>query len=403
LLESGVKAKQMRVGLDGLPLTSLKTGVGHYTFELARAMASVKPSSSFALIYPSTYPSIKLVQSGLEATLPDNLKLERVRVGPFGRHWWSVGLPRYIRRRRVELFHGTNYDVPLWRRCATVLTIHDLSHLLHPETHERRAVRRARRRLPLMARTADAIITPTASVRRDVCEHLKANPEKVFAIPESARACFRPLTFADTADVRRRLGIGDNFLLAVGTLEPRKNLSVLVNAFEEAMRTRPENNTQLVIAGGRGWLSGTLFAVIEKSPVRDRILLTDYLHDEDLRALYASCRAFIYPSIYEGFGLPPLEAMACGAPVIASRIPAIEETTGGAALLFDPRSVGELAQKILELLDDEDGENARRALATAGQRRAAEFSWENTARLTWNVYEEALRRFRAANSLEYKL
>jgi glycosyltransferase involved in cell wall biosynthesis len=403
LLESGVKAKQMRVGLDGLPLTSLKTGVGHYTFELARAMASVEPSSSFALIYPSTYPPIKLVQSGLEATLPDNLKLERARVGPLGRHWWSVGLPRYIRRRRVELFHGTNYDVPLWRRCATVLTIHDLSHLLHPETHERRAVRRARRRLPLMARTADAIITPTESVRRNVCEHLKANPAKVFAIPESARACFRPLTFADTADVRRRLGIGDNFLLAVGTLEPRKNLSVLVNAFEEAMRTRPENNTQLVIAGGRGWLSRTLFAVIEKSPVRDRILLTDYLHDEDLRALYASCRAFIYPSIYEGFGLPPLEAMACGAPVIASRIPAIEETTCGAALLFDPRSVGELAQKILELLDDEDGENARRALATAGQRRAAEFSWENTARLTWNVYEEALRRFRAANSLEYKL
>jgi glycosyltransferase involved in cell wall biosynthesis len=381
----------MRVSLDGLPLTSIKTGVGHYTFELACALARIEPSSTFEIVYPSTYPSITLVEEG--RALPDNLKAIRVPVGPVARHWWSAGLPRYIRRSKLDLFHGTNFDIPLWRRCATVLTIHDLSHLLHPETHEKRSVSRARRRLPLMARTADVIITPTESVRRAVCERLRTSPEKVFAIPEAARACFCPLTFAETEGVRRRLGIDGDFLLTVGTLEPRKNLSVLLNAFEEVIRARPQSNTLLVIAGGRGWLSGPLFAAIERSPARDRILLTDYLHDEDLRALYGSCQAFIYPSIYEGFGLPPLEAMACGAPVIASRIPAIEETTGGAALLFDPRSVGELAQKILELLDDEDGENARRALATAGQRRAAEFSWERTARLTWSVYETALQRF----------
>ena len=382
----------MRVGLDGLPLTSLKTGVGHYTFELARALASAEASSSFAIVYPSTYPPISLIESAEEAPFPDNLKLERVRVGSLGRHWWSTGLPRYVRRRKVELFHGTNYDVPLWRQCATVLTIHDLSHQLHPETHERRSVRRARRRLPVMARAADAIITPTESVRREVCEQLKTAPEKVFAIPEAARACFRPLAFAETEEARQNLGIGDDFLLAVGTLEPRKNLSLLVSAFEEVSRARSEGNTQLVIAGGRGWLSAPFFAAIEKSPARSRILLTDYLHDEDLRALYASCRAFIYPSLYEGFGLPPLEAMACGAPVIASRIPAIAETTGGAARLFDPGNVDELTQNILELLADE---NARRKLSTAGQQRAAEFSWANTARLTWKVYEDALRRFRS--------
>ncbi|HEX9424278.1 MAG TPA: glycosyltransferase family 1 protein [Pyrinomonadaceae bacterium] len=380
----------MRIGLDGLPLTSLKTGVGHYTFELARSLARAEPSSSFEIIYPSTYPPIDLIENGTVATLPDNIGLERVRVGLVGRHWWSAGLPRYLRRRKVGLFHGTNYDIPLWRPCATVLTIHDLSHRLYSETHERRSVRRARRRLPLIARAADAIITPTESVRREVCEHLKTSRQKVFAIPEAARACFRPLAFSETAEERQRLGIGDDFLLAVGTLEPRKNLLVLVKAFEGVTRARPQSNTELVIAGGRGWLSGPLFAAIDRSPARHRIFLTDYLHDEDLRALYASCRAFIYPSIYEGFGLPPLEAMACAAPVIASRTPALEETTGGAALLFDPQNADELAQKILELLADE---NARRKLSTAGQQRAAEFSWANTARLTWNVYEEALRRF----------
>src|SRR6185295_2983599 len=283
---------EMRIGLDGLPLTAAKTGVGHYTFELARALASTEPSGQFEIVYPSNYRPIQPDEPG-SPPLPPNLKLNRVRVGPLGRYWWSAGLPRYLRRSKLELFHGTNYDVPLWRRSATVLTIHDLSQLLHPETHEQRSVRRARRRLPLMSRTADAIITPTESVRRDVCEVLKVSASKVFAIPEAARACFHPLAFAETANTRARLGIGDDFLLTVGTLEPRKNLDVLVTAFAEFASARPQSKTQLVIAGGRGWLSGPLFDAIKNSPVQDRIVLTDYLHDEDLRALYSSCRAFV--------------------------------------------------------------------------------------------------------------
>jgi glycosyltransferase involved in cell wall biosynthesis len=384
----------MYLGIDGLPLTAAKTGVGHYTYELAQSLAGVAPSSQIEILYPSTYPFIKPGEND-SAALPANLTFNRVQVGPLGRHWWSVGLPRYVRRSKLELFHGTNYDVPLWRRCATVLTIHDLSQLLHSETHEKRSVRRARRRLPQMARVADTIITPTESVRSDVCEVLKVSRDKVFAIPEAARACFRPLAFAETAAVRDRLGIGDYFLLTVGTLEPRKNLAILVNAFAEVTNSRPQDGLQLVIAGGRGWLSGPLFQAIKKSLVRDRIVLTEYLHDDDLQALYSSCRAFVYPSIHEGFGLPPLEAMACGAAVIASRIPALEETTGGAALLFDPHNLAELTSSIIELLNNE---NMRRELSAAGQRRAAELSWENTARLTWNVYEEALRRFRKVDA-----
>ena len=382
--------KEMHIGLDGLPLTEPKTGVGHYTFELARAIARVEPGSAFELLYPSNYPLIRFAADSAGNSLPENLKLKRALVGPLGRYWWSNGLPRYVRRNKIELFHGTNYDVPLWRRCATVLTIHDLSLLLHPETHRQRSVRRGRRRLPLMARTADAIITPTESVRREVYEYLEIDKEKVFAVPEAARDCFHLLALADSEAARRRLGVGDNFILAVGTLEPRKNLTVLLTAFEQALHARSMEDFQLVIAGGHGWLSGPLLAAIEKSVARERIILTDYLDDENLRALYASCRAFVYPSLYEGFGLPPLEAMACGAPVIASRIPALVETSGGAAWLFDPHDAGELTQQILDLLGDE---NSRQALARAGQRRASEFSWERTARATWSVYEYALRRF----------
>jgi glycosyltransferase involved in cell wall biosynthesis len=380
----------MSIALDGLPLTTPKTGVGHYTFELALALAARAPANEFELVYPSSYPTIELHANPAASVLPQNLKLERVPVGPLARHWWSNGLPRYVRRNSIELFHGTNYDVPLWRRCPSVLTIHDLSLLLHPETHQKRSVRRARRRLPLMARTADAIIVPTECVRAEVCEHLKILREKVFAIPEAARASFRPTDAAQAAAVRQRLGVRENFLLAVGTIEPRKNLLLLLSAFEALKRIQPDSDLQLVIAGGHGWLSGPLFEALEKSPARNRILLTDYLHDDDLRGLYSSCRAFVYPSIYEGFGLPPLEAMACGAPVIASRIPTLIETLGSAARFFDPRSSEQLVESIIQVTTDHD---LRQGLIIAGLRQAEKFSWERTAQATLEVYEVARKNF----------
>jgi len=242
-----------------------------------------------------------------------------------------------------------------------------------------------------MARAANAVIVPTASVRAEVCEHLRLSPEKVFAVPEAARACFRPMDLEATEDVRQRLGIGADFLLTVGTIEPRKNLRTLISAFQEVASRQSGLTLQLVIAGNRGWLSEPLFDVLEKSPMRKRIVLTGYLNDQELCALYASCRAFVYPSIYEGFGLPPLEAMTCGAPVITSRIPALEETTGGAAILFNPSSDKDLARSISAITEHE---NAREKLVAAGLRQAAKFSWGQTAQTTLGVYDEALRRFR---------
>src|SRR6185295_13349847 len=165
-----------------------------------------EPAVCFEITYPSTYPPLTLAASDDNREPPGNLKVVRVPVGPLGRHWWSIGLPGYIRRERLDLFHGTNYDVPLRPRCATVLTIHDLSQLIHPETHPRRSVNRARRRLPLMARTADAIIVPTETVRREVLEHFKLPAGDVFAIREAARRSFRPVPPAETDAVRKRLG-----------------------------------------------------------------------------------------------------------------------------------------------------------------------------------------------------
>lgn len=373
----------MRIGIDGIPLASLRTGVGHYTFELARALSLVAPADRFELVSP-----LPLLDSVTEEIGQTSLHSVRLRLNTLLRPWWAVRLPLYIRQTGLDVFHGTNFDVPLWNRCATVATIHDLSLFLHQETHEKRLVRRARHRMPLMARNATMIITPSESVKREVCDFFGMSPEKVLAIPEAARPCFKPVPSAEAARLIRQFGIEDEFILFVGTIEPRKNLITLARAFAEILRTttlRP----QLVIAGRKGWLMGELFSYIKEMEASDRVRFIGYVPDDALSALYSSCSVCVYPSLYEGFGLPTLEAMACGAPVITSRTPALMETVGDAARLVDPKDVQALARTMTELLLDE---KARAELSSKGLRRAAQFSWEQTARQTLEVYREAISR-----------
>src|SRR5712691_8949121 len=314
----------MRIGLDGFPLLTPLTGVGHYTFELARALALLAPSDMFELVAPGPFPSS--IIEDIRRNGPANLRAVNTEANSIRRRrWWAVGLPLYLRKASLDLFHGTNYEVPLWSKRRSVLTIHDLSIFLHAGTHRADLARRARRRLPLMTRSASRIITPTESVKREVSERLKVDPEKIVVTLYAPRRGFQRMAWEEAAETKRRLGIEDEFLLFVGTIEPRKNLLMLVRAFDQIVR-HTSHRPQLVIAGAEGWLMDELMSFIRSSGISDRLRLTGYLTDEDLCALYSSCRVFVYPSLYEGFGLPPLEAMACGAPVIASNIATFQET-----------------------------------------------------------------------------
>ena len=344
----------MKIALDGMPLASQLTGVGHYTRELALNLAAVAPSDSFTFIEPR---------------------------GLLKRRWWSLGLPLHLLRNSFDLFHGTNYEIPLWSRRPTVVTIHDLSLLLHPEAHEERLVQRARWRLPLMAKAASRIITPSNSVKTEVCEAFEVSPEKVAVTPEAPRSVFRS---REDPELLRRFGIEGDFVLFVGTIEPRKNLRRLVEAFERLVRTT-SLSAKLLIAGGKGWLMDDFDSFIRQKGLEDRVCLTGYLQDEDLCTLYSACAAFVYPSLYEGFGLPPLEAMACGAPVITSRIPSLMETVGGAARLVDPNDTDDLARALAEMLSHE---HVREHYADLGRHHVKKFSWEQTARKTLDVYRQ---------------
>ena len=368
----------MRIGLDGIPLASAKTGIGHYTLELARALATIDPHDEFELVSPFAFNS-----SSFNEDLPANLKKIEARRRKF---WWAVGLPLYMRRSATSLFHGTNYEIPLLSRCPTILSIHDLSQLLYPQTHLAQSVRRARYRLPLMARAATKIITATEYVKKEVVQHLKVDPAKIAVTPYAPRRMFGPLSHSETDETRTRLGIEENFILFVGTIEPRKNLITLLRALSEILRTT-ELRPQLVIAGQEGWLTGETMNYVESERLGERVKFTGYITDEDLRALYACCTVCVYPSLYEGFGLPPLEAMASGAPVISSNVPSLSEAVGKAAQLVPPTDIQKLAQAIVEMIRNE---TKRSHFSRAGLYHASQFIWERTARLTLEIYRGCL-------------
>lgn len=366
--------------MDGTPLNQSLTGVGHYTLELAQALARIAPDDRFELVSP--LPSLHRPVS------PSNLHITQVSVNRLiRRFWWQAVLPLTIRRSRFSVFHGTNYSVPLRKVCPTVVTIHDLSLLLWPQTHQQHLVRRARFRLPLMARRADAIIVPSQSVKTEVCEHLGIHDSRITVIPEAPRSSFWQVPVEETVVVRRRLNIGDDFILFVGTIEPRKNLLTLVRAFEEIVRNGV-SQTQLVLVGNEGWLTDELQDFLRTADFRERVRFVGYLADDDLRALYSSCRVFVYPSLYEGFGLPLLEAMACGAPVITSDIPSVRETVGDVALLVSPTDVNELARSLIPLLENSAEREQRSA---AGKQHASKFSWGKAAAATLDVYQQVTR------------
>ena len=206
--------------------------------------------------------------------------------------------------------------------------------------------------------------------------------------PYAPREIFQPMPPPDCSRAQQNLGVDEDFILFVGTIEPRKNLVTLVRAFDKILRNT-SHRPQLVIAGGEGWLMDELHQLIGRTDFGDRIRFTGYVGDNDLRALYSSCKVLVYPSLYEGFGLPPLEAMACGAAVIAGNIPALQETLGANACLIDPLDSDALAKAIVGFLVDE---NQRQHFSSLGQGHAAQFTWERTARMTLDVYQRLLVR-----------
>ncbi|MCS6953883.1 MAG: glycosyltransferase family 1 protein [Bryobacterales bacterium] len=353
----------MKVAIDATPLTLAVGGLARYTEQLSLALAATFPGDRYVLLSDQPFP--------LPTGAPPNLQRGKGPGHPWERRWWLWGLERAMARHGIELFHGTHFEAPLLPRRPAVVTIHDLSPWLDAAWQPDAA--RVRRRAPLVLglRLSTMVITPTETVRRQVLERFRLPAARVVAVPLAAADCFRPQPGAPSPVP---------YFLCVGALEPRKNLATALAAWREL---RSDFAVELALVGK----PRPDFPVPGPEP---GLRLLGPLPDTELARLYRDAVALLYPSLYEGFGLPVLEAMQCGTPVLASRDPAVAEVAGGAALLLDPQDVRSWKEAMHALL-------LRPELASEwkqkGLARAAEFSWRRTAELTRAVYVEACRRF----------
>ena len=362
------------IGFDATPLQIAQhSGVGNYTAQLLAALVARDDARRYAL----------LANRALNGHTPQDTLGQVGRRFPNRSAWMQLALPRDLAALRPDVCHFTNSIAPLRAPCPIVVTLHDMSLFLYAPFHPVKSLLAVRSIVPAVARRAAAIITVSQHARRDIVALLHVPPEKVHVIYEAAAPQYRTIDdAAELARVRRKYQLLKPFVLYVGTIEPRKNLNRLVTAFAQARCRCP--NLELVLVGQLGWKYEALLKALEDLSLKHAVRMLGYVPDEDLPALYTLARLLAFPSVYEGFGLPIVEAMACGTPVLTSNCSSMAEIGTDAAWLVDPFDVEAMADGLLRLATDDD---LHAQLRAAGLVRAAQFSWRRAAEETVRVYD----------------
>ncbi len=296
-------------------------------------------------------------------------------------HLWMDGLVP-----DATLFHATEHLLPPFRGIPTVLTVHDLVFERYPQYHKPLNYWFLRATMPLFCHRATAIIAVSEATKRDLMASYSVPDGKITVIPEAAAPCFRPQDPRRVAEVRNAMGLPPRYILTVGTIEPRKNLVRLVQAVGPLFAADLIDG--LVIVGAKGWLYEGFYDELARCPWQNSVILPGFVPEEDLPAVYAGALLTVVPSLYEGFGLPVLEAMACGSPVCASDVASLPEVAGDAAAYFAPTDTEAMTACLRKVLSDGA---LRRTMVEAGLKRAAAYTWERTARETVALYERVIQ------------
>jgi glycosyltransferase involved in cell wall biosynthesis len=372
----------MHIAIDAHSVGTQLAGNETYAANLIEALADIDQSNQYTLYvtrqsavdrFANRWPNFQV-----KRTLP-HAPLVRI----------PLTLSRELRRHPVDLLH-VQYTAPPLAPCPVIATIHDLSFEHLPETFKKRSWMQLRVTVRQTARRAAHIITISEHSKQDIANTYGIERDRITVTPLAAPANVTRLTdAARIRTVRAKYGIARDYILSLGSLQPRKNLVRLIEAYSILRSERRETSfPQLVIAGKRGWLDQETIRAAEQNAFAGEIVFTGYVADEDLAAIYSGAVCFVYPSYFEGFGLPVVEAMQCGVPIVASNVTSLPEVVADAGLLVNPFDSRALAKAIASLVDDGD---FRAELAAKGRDRARAFTWKKTAELTLEVYKLAFR------------
>jgi glycosyltransferase involved in cell wall biosynthesis len=372
----------LRVAIDLTALLPRRTGVDTYIVELVKHLAKIDGENQYTLFVNAAD------RRHFDGTLGENMTVRAWSGRPRALRlaFQQCALPVASALSGFDVIHSPSFLLPLWRgRARHLLTVHDMTFFTRPALHNR--LHRSslfRRAVRMSIRRAHMVNVPSEAVRRDILRLLPDVPdERVRVTPWGIHPRFCPAPQAQVGAELARLGVRQPYVLSLGTIEPRKNQLTILEAFR-CLVASGETRLHLVLAGGLGWNTRAVLDAAESPDLRERIHVLGYVSDEALPWLYRGASLFVYPSIDEGFGFPPLEAMACGVPVIASRGSSLEENLHGAAHLVSPGNSKSLTDAMRELMADPV---RRESLAQLGRERAATFRWEDTARLLVSCYE----------------
>ena len=375
----------LRVGINATALLSPRTGIGQYVYHLGRECIEaddVSPSFFYGTwktqLRTQPLANIDTIKTYIKNVVPWSYEIKnRIFQAQF-----SAGLLRHP----LDVYHEPNY-LAFRFSGPSVITVHDLSWIRHPETHPKQRLAAMSRHFPRSLERAAAILTDCSFVKKELVEMFGLKPERVTPVLLGVSPDFFPRDPSECNVFLDEHGlVYGQYVLSVGTLEPRKNIPALIDAYS-MLPAELQQHYPLILVGMRGWLSSNLEARMKPLVERGVIKPLGYVADEMMPLVYSGAAAFVFPSLYEGFGLPPLEAMACGVPVISSESSSLPEVVGDAGVLVDPLNVDALAESLRRVLEDRA---FTEMLAQQGVRRAAGFSWKKTAAETIAVYRRAL-------------
>lgn len=385
----------MRIGIDYTAALHQRAGIGRYTRELVQALAMQDRSNQYHLLVSG--------RPMADAELADLGSNFQHRILPLSHRWttllWQrlrVPIPVELFAGRLDLFHSPDFVLPPTFRGGRIVTVHDLSFLRYPDLaapglawYLRGAVRRS-------VASADLVLADSKATKDDLTELWHLEEDRVVVVYPGVGDSFTRVTRRPQLDeVRHHLRLPERFVLSVGTLEPRKNYPALFSAYARARASGMEHS--LVVAGAEGWGVEAIHHAVDRLGLRSIVRFLGFVPESDLPSLYSLADAFLYPSLYEGFGLPPLEAMACGTPVLASDAPSLPEVLGRAAQLLSPIDEEAWAAALQRVIEDQ---GLRAEMVRRGRERAAKFRWESTARRVLEAYHRVARRGRGVSQTQ---
>jgi len=366
----------MHVGIDARLVYYTRAGIGEYTLRLTQSLAAAYPRDRFTLLQD--------FRSTQSLVCADNVSILRTRV-PSHHRLEQYLLPWVVDGLKTDIFHSPDFIPPLRARGRLVITIHDLAFLIYPHFLTKESAQYYGQ-IDRAVRRAAHIIAVSQSTKNDLVRMLGTPEDKISVIYEAADPLFRPMDAATAWQrVHALYDLPEEFILFVSTIEPRKNIGGLLQAYRR-LRDDYKLAPALVLAGAPGWLSEDVYALVDKLNLKPHCYFLGRVASHDLHYLYNAARCLVHPAFYEGFGLTPLEAMACGTPVVVSKVSSLPEVVGDAALLVDPQHDEEITVALWRVLTDS---TLRETLRAKGLQRAAAFSWKRAAEQTMTVYRQA--------------